>query len=390
MIHFHCPNCRTVLHAPPDRAGSKFPCPGCGQRLQVPAAAVALDKTVVGHLLPAERLAVWQALAVPTAAPSLPCWYYVRGGQRFGPATREQLQQLAAARLLLPSDHVWRDGLPGWVAAGSVEGLFGQPAPAAGPGRPPAAVLAPLLAGAAALLLVGTATVLFVWGLGGKRPAAAATPVAAAAPAPPREPEAPKELSTEEIVAHNEKAVALIRHFRGSGTGFLVRPGILATNSHVLAGVPAERLQIYFPALGEAGHTPLPATLLYENRRRDLTFLRVPSRLAPVRVAEKYEFKRGQAITVIGNPGVGPMLTLENAVNQGVLSTQPRIEGQDYYQLSISINPGNSGGPVFDKFGEVIGVVTLKAAQQEGIAFCVPHKDLREAIAQAEAQKPGG
>jgi S1-C subfamily serine protease len=127
----------------------------------------------------------------------------------------------------------------------------------------------------------------------------------------------------------------------------------------------------------------------YESRWRDLAFLRVRTDVPPLRLAERHEFKRGQSITVIGSPGVGP-LVMENAVTQGVLSTQTQIEGQDYYQSSISINPGNSGGPVFDKFGEVIGVVRLKATQQEGIAFCVPLKDLREGIAQAEAQKPGG
>ncbi len=38
-IRFACPRCRTVLQTTEDQVGNKFPCPNCGQRLQVPAAS---------------------------------------------------------------------------------------------------------------------------------------------------------------------------------------------------------------------------------------------------------------------------------------------------------------------------------------------------------------
>ncbi|MCI0377564.1 MAG: hypothetical protein L0215_08160 [Gemmataceae bacterium] len=38
MIRFGCPRCRVVLEKPLEAAGSKLPCPNCGQRLQVPDA----------------------------------------------------------------------------------------------------------------------------------------------------------------------------------------------------------------------------------------------------------------------------------------------------------------------------------------------------------------
>jgi DNA-directed RNA polymerase subunit RPC12/RpoP len=37
-IHFNCPRCKKPLEAPAGEAGTKKPCPHCGQRLQVPAA----------------------------------------------------------------------------------------------------------------------------------------------------------------------------------------------------------------------------------------------------------------------------------------------------------------------------------------------------------------
>ena len=51
-------------------------------------------------------------------------WYYSRNGQRFGPVPAEQLRQLAAARQLLPTDMLWKNGLSGWVAASTIPGLF--------------------------------------------------------------------------------------------------------------------------------------------------------------------------------------------------------------------------------------------------------------------------
>jgi DNA-directed RNA polymerase subunit RPC12/RpoP len=48
MIRFNCPTCRAVLETADVAAGTKFPCPHCGQRLQAP---VPRDKTVLGEML---------------------------------------------------------------------------------------------------------------------------------------------------------------------------------------------------------------------------------------------------------------------------------------------------------------------------------------------------
>src|SRR5262245_56092996 len=55
MIRFVCPACESVLESPDHKAGKKITCPkrGCGQRLQIPGAAVlqARNKTVLGSLV---------------------------------------------------------------------------------------------------------------------------------------------------------------------------------------------------------------------------------------------------------------------------------------------------------------------------------------------------
>lgn len=188
------------------------------------------------------------------------------------------------------------------------------------------------------------------------------------------------------IIAGAEPSVALIRGKERGGTGFLVQPGLLATNAHVVAGEIVQNLEIRFPSADEAHKGPLKGKLLYIDRKRDVALLEVKTDLEPLALAESYHFRKGEDVTVIGNPGLAKDLVLENAISRGVMSTKTVIEGQNFYQLGVSINPGNSGGPVLDSSGTVIGIATLTARNQEGLAFCIPVEDLQHAIARSQTQ----
>src|SRR6185437_2866574 len=210
----------------------------------------------------------------------------------------------------------------------------------------------------------------------------------AAAGGPARDDGPARPLSTAEIVAESDPSIALIKGKASRGTGFLVGPGLLVTNAHVIDGEFVNQLQVHFPAAVRARRGPAPAELLYEDPRRDLALLAVKTDLPPLRVARSYAFRKGEDITVIGSPGIGDGKVLENAVSRGVMSTQTAIDGRSFYQMGISVNPGNSGGPVFDSSGRVIGVVTLKTSEQEALAFCVPVEDLHAALSALSSQPP--
>ena len=171
---------------------------------------------------------------------------------------------------------------------------------------------------------------------------------------------------------------------RRRGHGLFVRPGILVTNSHVIAEELMGQVKVLFPSAATGGKEALASELLYEDRQRDLAILRVATSLRPLRLANQFTLRGGEKALVIGNPGItaGEHVTLENAVTQGLMSTETTLNGLKFYQLSATVNPGNSGGPVFDARGHVVGVVTRKAigARQEGMGFAIPLSDVHAAL----------
>jgi hypothetical protein len=69
-------------------------------------------------------------------------WYYAQNGEQTGPVSAEHLQQLARSGRIRAADLVWREGLPQWIQASTVNGLFapgeaaGAPIPFAQADRP--------------------------------------------------------------------------------------------------------------------------------------------------------------------------------------------------------------------------------------------------------------
>ncbi|MDA1196036.1 MAG: serine protease, partial [Planctomycetota bacterium] len=199
---------------------------------------------------------------------------------------------------------------------------------------------------------------------------------------------APRDLSTQEVVARASPSVAIVLGRNGSGTAFLVADGILATNRHVIEDELLREVKVQFPDAAKHLRGNYGVTLLYEDPELDLAFLALSIDLPPLPMAERHEFSRGEEITVIGSPGMGNGQILRNAISRGLLSTEAEIDGKTYYQLDIAINPGNSGGPVFDRRGDVVGVVTLKAYDKDGLGFCLPLRSLRASLARCRATSP--
>jgi S1-C subfamily serine protease len=85
-------------------------------------------------------------------------------------------------------------------------------------------------------------------------------------------------------------------------------------------------------------------------------------------VATYSSVQTGERIFVIGHPE-----GLNFSVSNGIVSRTP---GNDVLQVSAPISPGNSGGPVYDEYGNLLGIVTSKVARsadpdEENLNFAV-------------------
>ncbi len=189
------------------------------------------------------------------------------------------------------------------------------------------------------------------------------------------------------VYARSEHAVAVLGDGFGTGTGFLVAPGILATSAHVTERMFVHGIRVYFDTKSEEDATVL--ALLYEDRVRDLALLHVDWPGKPLPLHEASSVSRGSDLLVIGNPGIGNEI-LEKVVTRGLSGPVIEIEGAEYLQISASVNPGNSGGPVLNANGEVVAVIAMKHRDLEGVAFGVPVSVVRDALEAVERGRSGG
>ena len=115
----------------------------------------------------------------------------------------------------------------------------------------------------------------------------------------------------------------------------------------------------------------------------------------PVVLGDSDNLVVGQSVYTIGNPLGELTFTLTDGMVSALdrLITTSNMEGGsqvettlNVLQTNCAINPGNSGGPLFDGYGNVVGVTTAKYSEAEtgvsaeGLGFALPINDLKSII----------
>lgn len=158
-----------------------------------------------------------------------------------------------------------------------------------------------------------------------------------------------------------------------SGTAFLIdAKGYLITNAHVLKGSGAV-------VVNNKG-TEFNARIINIDKERDLAILKIEDKDFTPLGALPYGIKKtsldlGEELYTLGYPRD------EVVYSMGYLSSGSGYEGDTAsYQLSLSANPGNSGGPVFNKNGEIVGILSTKQAQADGVVFAIKAKGIYKMV----------
>lgn len=159
-------------------------------------------------------------------------------------------------------------------------------------------------------------------------------------------------------------------------TGFLADGrGYIITNAHVVS--KAKNL-IVENTKGDQYR----AISLYSNPVTDLAILKITDPSFKTVSSLPYVFKKektelAEQIFTLGYPRE------EVVYNEGYLSAKSGYYGDtSTYQVSISVNPGNSGGPVMNKNGEIIGIISSKETNADGVVFAIKSKNIFKAVSE--------
>ena len=88
----------------------------------------------------------------------------------------------------------------------------------------------------------------------------------------------------------------------------------------------------------------------------------------------------GEDVFVLGYPLTSTMGD-EIKLTTGIISSRTGFQGDvALYQISAPIQPGNSGGPLFDKKGNVIGIVSAKHSGAENVGYAIKTMYLRNLV----------
>lgn len=182
---------------------------------------------------------------------------------------------------------------------------------------------------------------------------------------------AAKEAIVTIVMANDDKPIAL-------GTGFLVRPdGVIVTNYHVIA---AGNVAVVKFADGTV--SPVDGVLA-ADKVRDLAIIKIHGRtFRTLTLGNSDQIQVGEEVVAIGNP-----LGLELSVSNGILSGVRRDEkeGGKLLQVTAPISHGSSGGPLFNMFGEVIGINAMFLEGGENLNFAIPVNDAKNLLSTKSA-----
>jgi S1-C subfamily serine protease len=168
------------------------------------------------------------------------------------------------------------------------------------------------------------------------------------------------------------------------GSGWVVAPGLVVTNAHVVAGETDTQIQI--DGVG-TGH---PARVLLFDPHNDIAILQVPGLdQRPLTVAD--DPRTGTATAILGYPLDGAFDAEPGRLGQTETVETQNAYGQGHVLRAITalrgkVRPGNSGGPMVDAHGRVTATVfaALTGATHAG-GFAVPNTLVRAAVRHAEA-----
>ena len=158
------------------------------------------------------------------------------------------------------------------------------------------------------------------------------------------------------------------------GTSFMVdQKGYLVTSAHVVKGAK----RIFVQSVEGIDYL---AEIIKVDLTTDIAILKITDeefkglRQLPYGIG-KAKTDLAETVFTMGFPKD------EIVYDEGYLSAKSGLQGDTMsFQITITANPGNSGGPVFNKNGEVIGILNARQASANGVVFATKAKYIHQLV----------
>ncbi len=167
----------------------------------------------------------------------------------------------------------------------------------------------------------------------------------------------------------------------GIGSGFFVKPNLIATNYHVIEGAAKGTAKL----VGKSTIYKIEGVTA-TDKTNDLALLKVTAfGIKVLSLGDSDKVRIGETVYVAGNPK-----GLEGTFSDGIISSRRDKLTKERLQMTAPISPGSSGGPVLNKKGQVIGVSfsVHRALDAQNLNFAIPSKYLKKLLEQEKPAKP--
>ncbi len=170
------------------------------------------------------------------------------------------------------------------------------------------------------------------------------------------------------IVMVTGTATTCALHIEGSG--FVISPGHVLTNAHVVAGVDQSLAVSTGP-----GSPSYPARVVLYDPENDVAVLDVPDLTAPA-LHFSGPPPAGTSGIVAGYPESNPFTVVPATIGRAFTASGPDIYqtgsvNRQMYDIRAYIKPGNSGGPLLSTNGHVYGVVFAASTTALGTGYAL-------------------
>lgn len=190
------------------------------------------------------------------------------------------------------------------------------------------------------------------------------------------------ELTAEQIYQADADAVFYLKVYKEDGTlktvgtGFLIQGDKALTAYHVIAEGAS------YEAVFDDGKTVRGVTVTAADEDLDAAVLSIQAGGRKALELTSDEARHGQRTFAMGYPLKGTKIITEGIVN----APAAKVNGVNRLLTSAQVASGMSGGPLFDQYGQVVGIISGSFRTMDNIHLCVPVADIRSKLLKEEGK----